>query len=99
MFAEGENKVKVGGLNGNIPPELGNCSELTYLFLQDNGLDGEIPTELRQCSNLEELHLDNNQLTGGEAGTRHADRLVYFKSLTPKKILNSVHFLCDSDPN
>ena len=51
-------------LSGEIPPELGNLSNLTALYLSDNQLSGEIPPELGNLSNLTELHLSSNQLTG-----------------------------------
>ena len=51
-------------LTGEIPPELGGLSNLTWLYLADNGLTGEIPPELGGLSNLAELFLDGNQLTG-----------------------------------
>ena len=34
------------GLNGAIPAELGELTELTRLYLHSNGLTGEIPSEL-----------------------------------------------------
>ena len=51
-------------LTGEIPPELGGLSNLTYLYLGDNQLTGEIPPELGGLSNLTELNLSDNQLTG-----------------------------------
>ncbi len=52
-------------LNGEIPPELGRLSNLTYLYLQVNQLTGGIPPELGGLSNLTDLRLRSNQLTGG----------------------------------
>ena len=51
-------------LTGEIPPELGGLSNLTYLYLGDNQLTGEIPPELGGLSNLTGLNLSDNQLTG-----------------------------------
>ncbi len=51
-------------LSGEIPPELGNLSNLRGLLLSNNQLSGEIPPELGNLSNLAELHLSRNQLTG-----------------------------------
>ena len=39
-------------LTGEIPPELGGLSNLTYLDLPGNQLTGEIPPELGGLSNL-----------------------------------------------
>ena len=39
-------------LRGEIPPELGNLSNLTNLSIQGNGFTGEIPPELGNLSNL-----------------------------------------------
>ena len=52
-------------LNGEIPPELGNLSNLEALYLSNNRLSGEIPPELGSLSNLERLSLNGNQLSGG----------------------------------
>ena len=51
-------------LDGSIPRELGNLSNLEALILVDNQLSGSIPPELGQLSNLEGLGLSSNQLTG-----------------------------------
>ena len=62
-------------LNGAIPAELGNLTELRDLRLNSNQLagegpfdgsqlTGEIPTELANLANLTRLHLSGNQLTG-----------------------------------
>ena len=52
------------GLSGELPPELGNLSNLTYLLLGSDALSGEIPAELGSLSNLTELSLDDNALSG-----------------------------------
>ncbi len=51
-------------LHGSIPPELGNISDLSRLYLRENQLSGSIPKELGNLSNLCELVLDHNQLSG-----------------------------------
>ena len=51
-------------LSGEIPPELGNLTTLTWLYLGLNQLSGEIPPELGNLVNLEQLYLDGNQLSG-----------------------------------
>ena len=51
-------------LVGEMPPELGNLSNLRFLYLNKNELSGTIPAELGNLSNLRELHLGGNQLTG-----------------------------------
>ena len=52
------------GLNGTIPSELGNLSNLEWLSLNVNQLTGEIPSELGSLSNLRFLYLEGNRLTG-----------------------------------
>jgi len=51
-------------LTGPIPPEIGNLSNLTALYLSGNQLTGPIPPELGNLSNLTTACLHSNQLTG-----------------------------------
>ncbi|MBA7568016.1 hypothetical protein ES708_09735 [subsurface metagenome] len=51
-------------LTGAIPPEIGNLSSLTSLYLSSNLLSGEIPPEIGDLTNLQYLELANNQLSG-----------------------------------
>ena len=51
-------------LSGEIPPELGNLTNLQGLYLSGNQLSGEIPPELGNLSELVGLHLQENQLSG-----------------------------------
>ncbi len=51
-------------LDGELPPELGNLSNLVGLALSYNGLNGEIPLELGRLSSLEWLSLSDNRLNG-----------------------------------
>jgi hypothetical protein len=51
-------------LNGTIPAELGNLTELTSLNMFNNQLRGSIPQELSSLTNLSSLQLYENQLTG-----------------------------------
>ena len=68
VFAHGD---KIVGLNfrnynleGTIPPELGDLSDLEILNLMENRLAGPIPPELGRLSQLGALHLSDNQLSG-----------------------------------
>lgn len=64
-------------LNGGIPSELVQLSELRALHLYGNDLSGEIPSELGRLANLDTLDLGDNQLSGAippELGL--LDRLV-----------------------
>ena len=54
-----ELSLSFNDLSGEIPAELGNLSNLTYL-----GLSGEIPAELGSLSDLEGLLLYSNELSG-----------------------------------
>jgi cysteine-rich repeat protein len=51
-------------LSGSIPPELGNLSNLTTLYLSGNQLTGPIPPALGNLNNLTTACLHSNQLTG-----------------------------------
>ena len=52
------------GLTGEIPSEIGNLTNLTYLNLRSNQLTGSIPSEIGNLINLTLLYLYENQLTG-----------------------------------
>ena len=53
-----------GWLTGEIPPEIGNLTNLTELSLRWNQLTGSIPQEIGNLTNLIDLYLSNNELTG-----------------------------------
>eukprot|EP00850_Spirogloea_muscicola_P011324 SM000070S21290 [mRNA] locus=s70:78216:81597:- [translate_table: standard] len=50
--------------SGPIPPELGNCTNLVYLYLDPNRLTGTIPPELGNLVNVTNLYVNHNLLTG-----------------------------------
>ena len=52
-------------LQGELPDELANLTNLQHLVLVFNQLTGEIPDALGRLTNLQRLDLSNNQLTGG----------------------------------
>jgi len=56
--------LRNNGLNGIIPPEIGNLANLQRLYLQENQLTGAIPPEIGNLLNLNQLWLFDNQLTG-----------------------------------
>ena len=51
-------------LTGEIPPELGNLTDLLFLNIHADNLTGEIPPELGNLTNLQYLGLSSNDLTG-----------------------------------
>ncbi len=51
-------------LNGNLPSEIGNFTNLQSIYMDLNQLSGTIPPELGQLTNLQFLTLSNNELTG-----------------------------------
>mgnify|MGYP001182920453 CR=1 FL=1 len=54
------------GLTGEIPPEMGNLTNLTFLDLHNNQLTGEIPVSICDLninwSNIHDLNISDNQL-------------------------------------
>ena len=52
------------GLEGPIPPGIGDLAKLRWLVLGQNDLTGELPSEFGNLSSLEGLYLSSNQLTG-----------------------------------
>ena len=55
-------RLRENNLVGTIPPELGNLSNLTELWLNHNALEGAIPPELGNLASLTGLDLANNNL-------------------------------------
>ena len=52
------------GLEGRLPPGIGDLPELVNLRLENNLLEGPLPAELANASGLAELDLRRNGLTG-----------------------------------
>ena len=52
------------GINGNIPLEIGNMSNLIQLSLSRNDINGLIPSTIKGLQKLQSLDLDNNDLQG-----------------------------------
>ena len=51
-------------LSGNLPPEIGNLTELKIISLESNNIIGSLPPEIGNLINLNELYLDGNQFEG-----------------------------------
>ena len=51
-------------LVGQLPPEIGNLTQLRFLDLHGNSLSGRIPAEIGNLSQLESLELQENSLSG-----------------------------------
>lgn len=51
-------------LTGNIPPEIGTLTNLTFLQLSANELNGSIPTTIGNLDSLTHLDLSSNNLIG-----------------------------------
>ncbi|MDE0462091.1 MAG: leucine-rich repeat domain-containing protein, partial [Caldilineaceae bacterium] len=52
------------GLRGTLPPELGQLTNLKWLYLHENNLSGTIPSELGRLAGLEWMGLWDNELSG-----------------------------------
>ncbi len=58
--------LRANRLAGQLPLELGDLSDLEWLYLHDNDLTGPIPPELGDLSGLLGLHMHNNDDLEGE---------------------------------
>jgi hypothetical protein len=67
-------------LTGEIPPEIGNLTNLEILDLGDNQLTGEIPDRLGEIQSLQYLALNDNRLSG-VIPTSITNRLWYYLNL------------------
>ena len=57
-------RLGFNNLRGPIPPELGNLTEVEWLYLANNDLRGPIPPELGNLASLGSLSVSRNGLTG-----------------------------------
>ena len=68
-------KLDLRGLHlTTLPPELGQCTALQTLYLDNNQLMS-LPPELGQCAALQQLYLENNRLTTLPPELRQITRL------------------------
>ena len=56
--------LSANGVEGSLPPELGDLDQLQRLIIGYSGLSGVIPREFGQLTKLEYLFLNGNDLTG-----------------------------------
>ena len=63
-FLENGTCLNPYGLSGEIPEEICNLSNLTFLWLDANELTGEIPACIGNLTNLTNLNLSGNFLSG-----------------------------------
>jgi hypothetical protein len=56
--------LRAKGLNGTIPPDIGDLVRLRAIRLNDNELHGELPTRMLQMSSLRYLNLGHNLFEG-----------------------------------
>ena len=68
-------------MSGEIPPELGSLSSLTWLGLSNNDLSGELPAELGSLSNLRDLELEWNSDLSGCVPSSLEDHLASWSDL------------------
>jgi uncharacterized repeat protein (TIGR01451 family) len=64
----GENVMRLdlfsNSLDGEVPPNLGNLTNLQTLNLSNNELSGSIPPDLGNLMNLQTLYIHRNQMSG-----------------------------------
>jgi len=77
----------VGGLQGSIPPEIGNLSSIEKIILANNGFDftGQIPAEIGRLD-LKYLDLSGNGLTGIIPPSLARNSRLYFLNLNRNQL-------------
>ena len=83
-------ELRERGLTGQIPPALGDLSELRTLNLWGNELADAIPAELGALANLERLSLGGNRLTGAIPGELGALRDLEHLSLAGNDLTGTI---------
>ena len=82
------------GLTGPIPPELGDFTGLTKLWLQDNQLTGAVPPEFGALAALNTLYASNNRLTALPSTFSNLQNLeklyLYNNTLSGNAVLGSL---------
>ncbi|CAM8934047.1 unnamed protein product [Rhodiola kirilowii] len=93
--------LRLNGLTGPLPPDLGFCINLRNLYLQGNHFSGHIPDSLFTLRNLVRINLADNQFSGEispEFGKLVRVRTLYLEgnqlngSLPELKLPNLVQF-------
>ena len=57
-------QLQGNNLEGEIPPDIGNLTNVSTLYLHNNQITGSLPSQLGNLVSLTRLYLSNNQLTG-----------------------------------
>ncbi|KAJ3317446.1 hypothetical protein HDV06_001561, partial [Boothiomyces sp. JEL0866] len=68
-------------VNGVIPPEIGQLSQLTVIHLYQNNLHGNLPSSISNLKSLTDLSLGGNSLEGSippEYGNLNQIQVMYF---------------------
>ncbi|KAK4277695.1 hypothetical protein QN277_015652 [Acacia crassicarpa] len=65
-------------VSGGVADEVGNCKQLTRLYLGRNQLSGELPSSLAMLNNLKWLDLSNNKFSGNLPGLSRISGLNVF---------------------
>jgi len=58
-------KMQGNALNGTIPSDIGNLSQLRLFHLHNNQISGSFPASFTNMTELQSIRLNNNQLSGG----------------------------------
>ncbi|KAH6795116.1 hypothetical protein C2S52_005593 [Perilla frutescens var. hirtella] len=64
-------------INGNIPPDIGNLSNLVSLSLYDNEFSGNIPPIIKHLQKLQALDLSNDNIKDRKFSGSHLYRFVH----------------------
>ncbi|KAI3983422.1 hypothetical protein MKX01_013489 [Papaver californicum] len=65
-------------ITGEMPHEMGNCTQLAHIYLSGNRISGSLPSSLSNLENLKKLDISDNYFSGALPDFTRISGLVSF---------------------